>query len=65
MSTRTDHVSTTHLSNTRETYSLGGLLTYTAVIPAFVALLAVPGIVLAFTLGALTAVLLNRALGLV
>jgi len=65
MNTRTNHVSATHVSDTRETYSLGGLLAYAAVIPAFVALLAVPGIVLAFTLGALTAVVLNRVFGLV
>jgi hypothetical protein len=46
-------------------YNPGGLLGHTAVIPGFVALLAVSGIVPAFTLGAPTAVLLNRAVGLV
>ncbi len=47
-----------------ETYSIRGLLTYAAVVPAFVALLVAPVLVLSFVLGALTAVLLNRALGL-
>jgi hypothetical protein len=48
----------------RESYSARGLLTYAAAVPAFVTLLAAPVLVLAFALGALTAVLLNRALGL-
>jgi hypothetical protein len=47
-----------------ESYSARGLLTYAAIVPAFVALLVAPVLVLSFALGALTAVLLNRALGL-
>jgi len=50
-----------HLSDTREPYSLDGLLAYAAL----VTLLAVPGIVLASTPGVLTAALLDRPLGLV
>jgi hypothetical protein len=34
-------------------------------VPAFVALLAVPAVMLSFALGALTAVLLNGVLGLI
>jgi len=61
---------TTRMSPTRtrtasETYSARGLLAYAAVVPAFVALLAAPALLLSFTLGALTAVVLNRALGLI
>lgn len=65
MPTRTTPTSRTHSPDARETYSARGLLTYAAAIPVFVGLLAVPGLVLAFVLGALTAVLLNTALGLV
>jgi hypothetical protein len=61
----TTHSPTTHARSARETYSTRGLLAYAAAIPAFVALLAAPAVMLAFTLGALTAVLLNRLLGLV
>lgn len=60
----TTHTPTTHARTARETYSTRGLLAYAAAVPAFVALLAVPALVLMFTLGALTAVLLNRSLGL-
>jgi hypothetical protein len=55
----------THSPDTHETRSLGGLLAYAAVVPVLIALLAAPGIVLAFTLGAVTAVLLDSVLGLV
>ncbi|ERH09663.1 MAG: hypothetical protein J07HX64_01424 [halophilic archaeon J07HX64] len=60
----TTHRSPTRTRTTREAYSARGLLAYAAAVPAFVALLAVPAAMLAFTLGALTAVLLNRTLGL-
>lgn len=46
-----------------ESYTVGGLLAYAAVIPLFVALLAAPGLTLAFTLGIAATVLLNRTLG--
>jgi hypothetical protein len=65
MDARTTHASRTHSHDARETHSLRGLLAYAAVIPALVALFAAPGIVLAFVLGAVTAVLLDSALGLV
>ncbi|ERH09665.1 MAG: hypothetical protein J07HX64_01426 [halophilic archaeon J07HX64] len=61
----TTHTSPTQARTARETYSARGLLAYAAAVPAFVALLAVPAVMLAFTLGALTAVLLNRTLGLI
>jgi len=48
-----------------ETYSTRGLLTYAAAVPALVALLAAPVLLLSFALGVLTAVLLDRVLGLV
>jgi hypothetical protein len=60
----TTHNPTTHARTARETYSTRGLLAYATAVPVFVALLAVPALVLMFTLGALTAVLLNRTLGL-
>lgn len=60
-----NHTSTTRSQDPRETYTLGGLLVYGAVVPAFATLLAVPGLVTAFAFGALTAILLNRALGLI
>ena len=60
----TPHSPTTHTRSARETYSTRGLLAYAAAIPAFVALLVAPALVLMFTFGALTAVLLNRAVGL-
>ena len=56
---------TAHTNHPLETYSPRGLLAYAAVVPVFGALLAAPGAVLAFALGALTAVLLNSAPGLV
>jgi hypothetical protein len=59
----TTHNPTTHARTARETYSTRGLLVYAAAIPAFVALLAAPMLMLMFTLGALTAVLMNKALG--
>jgi hypothetical protein len=58
------HTSPTRARTARETYSARGLLAYAAVVPVFVALLAVPMLMLMFTLGALTAVLMNKALGL-
>ena len=61
----TTHNPTTQARSARETYSTRGLLAYTAAIPAFVALLAAPALILAFIFGALTALLLNRLLGLV
>ncbi|ERH09638.1 MAG: hypothetical protein J07HX64_01399 [halophilic archaeon J07HX64] len=60
----TPHTPSTHARTARETYSARGLLVYAAAVPAFVALLAMPVVTLMFTLGALTAVLLNTALGL-
>jgi hypothetical protein len=48
-----------------ETYTLRGLLIYAATVPAFVALLAAPGLVVALALGALTALVLDRGLGLI
>jgi hypothetical protein len=60
----TPHASPTHARTARETYSARGLLAYAAVVPVFVALLAAPMLVLMFTLGALTAVLVNKTLGL-
>ncbi|ERH09752.1 MAG: hypothetical protein J07HX64_01513 [halophilic archaeon J07HX64] len=60
----TPRTSPTHARPVRETYSARGLLAYAAVVPVFVALLAAPTVMLMFTLGALTAVLLNTALGL-
>lgn len=61
----TTHTSPAQPQTAREAYSARGLLAYAAAVPAFVALLAVPAVMLAFTLGALTAVLLNRTLGLI
>jgi hypothetical protein len=58
------HTSPTRTRTARETYSARGLLAYAATVPAFVALLAAPMLMLMFTLGALTAVLMNKALGL-
>ena len=49
----------------RETYTLCGLLVYVAAVPAFVLALTAPVTALAFLLGAVTAVVVNRALGLV
>jgi hypothetical protein len=60
----TPHASPTHARTAREPYSARGLLAYAATVPAFVALLAAPTVMLMFTLGALTAVLMNKALGL-
>jgi hypothetical protein len=64
MDARRRYTSTTRPVNT-ETYTLRGLLTYAATVPAFVALLAAPGLVVALVLGALTALVLDRALGLI
>jgi hypothetical protein len=60
----TPHASPTHARTARETYSARGLLAYAAAVPAFVALLAAPMLMLSLALGALTALLLDRALGL-
>lgn len=65
MDARTRSTLTTRPLDTDETHTLRGLLTYAATIPAFVALLAAPSIVIALALGALTALVLDRALGLV
>ncbi|ERH09076.1 MAG: hypothetical protein J07HX64_00828 [halophilic archaeon J07HX64] len=65
MDARTRYTPTTRPLDTDETYTLRGLLTYAATVPAFVALLTAPGVVLALALGALTALVLDRALGLV
>ncbi len=64
MDARTRHTSMTRPLDT-ETYTLRGLLTYAATVPAFVALLAAPGLVVALALGALTALALDRGLGLI
>jgi hypothetical protein len=61
----TPHASPTHARTAHEPYSARGLLAYAAAVPAFVALLAVPAVMLSFALGALTAVLLNGVLGLI
>jgi len=58
------HTSPTRARTARETYSARGLLAYAVTVPAFVALLAAPMLMLMVTLGALTAVLMNKALGL-
>jgi hypothetical protein len=64
MDARTRYTPMTRPMNT-ETYTLRGLLIYAATVPAFVALLAAPGLVVALALGALTALVLDRGLGLI
>jgi len=55
----------TRVRTARETDSVRGLLVYAAAVPAFVALLVAPVLLLSFVLGVLTAALLDRALGLI
>jgi hypothetical protein len=62
---QTPHTSPTRARTARETYSARGLLAYAAVVPAFVALLAAPVVMVMFTLGALTALLIDKLLGLI
>ncbi len=60
----TTRTPSTQARTAHEPYSARGLLAHAATVPAFVALLAAPTVMLMFTLGALTAVLMNKALGL-
>jgi len=61
----TPHISPTRARIAHEPYSSRGLLAYAAAVPVFIALLAAPMLMLSLVLGALTAVLLNRALGVI
>jgi hypothetical protein len=61
----TTRTPSTQARTVHEPYSTRGLLAYAAAVPAFITLLAAPMLMLSFALGALTAVLLNRVLGLI
>ena len=50
---------TSHSNPRSQRYTTGGLLVYTAIVPALVVLLTAPAVLVAFTLGAATALLVR------